>query len=105
MCGVDQLAHPWRYWNVTDLVRRLRERSGVTFSAHAFRHSYATGLLRRGVPAEVVQKLLGHASVTTTTETYQHLKIEDVRRVLDAAGCLGRNATTEKTETGTGGRS
>ena len=56
---------PWRYWNVTDLVARLRERI-VEFSAHAFRHTYATGLFWRGVPAEVVQKLLGHASVTTT---------------------------------------
>lgn len=93
---------PWRYWNVTDLVARLRERSGVEFSAHAFRHTYATGLLRRGVPAEVVQKLLGHASVTTTTETYQHLEIEDIRRVLDAAGCLGGPAATG--ETGTGGQ-
>lgn len=85
---------PWRYWNVTDLVTRLRERSGVAFSAHAFRHTYATGLLRRGVPAEVVQKLLGHASITTTTETYQHLEIEDIRRVLDTAGCLDRRGTT-----------
>jgi integrase/recombinase XerD len=85
---------PWRYWNVTDLVARLRERSEVTFSAHAFRHTYATGLLRRGVPAEVVQQLLGHASITTTTGTYQHLKIEDIRRVLDAAGCLGAPAAT-----------
>ena len=93
---------PFRYWNVTDLVARLRERSGVAFSAHTFRHTYATGLLRRGVPAEVVQKLLGHASVTTTTETYQHLKIEDIRRVLDTAGCLGRPAMGG--ETGTGGR-
>jgi len=96
---------PWRYWNVTDLVARLRERSGVAFSAHAFRHTYATGLLRRGVPAEVVQRLLGHASVTTTTETYQHLEIEDIRRVLDTAGCLGgSNATNGETETDTEGR-
>ena len=85
---------PWRYWNVTDLVARLRERSGVAFSAHVFRHTYATGLLRRGVPAEVVQKLLGHASITTTTGTYQHLEIEDIRRVLDRAGCLGGRGTT-----------
>jgi site-specific recombinase XerD len=79
----------WRYWNVTDLVSRLRESSGVAFSVHMFRHTYATGLLRRGVPAEVVQKLLGHASVTTTTSTYSHLDIEDIRRVLDKAGWLG----------------
>jgi integrase/recombinase XerD len=92
---------PWRYWNVTDLVARLRERSGVMFSAHAFRHTYATGLLRRGVPAEVVQKLLGHASVTTTTETYQHLEIEDIRRVLQTTGCLGgRDSNAESAAEG-----
>jgi integrase/recombinase XerD len=85
---------PWRYWNVTDLVVRLRERSGVTFSAHVFRHTYATGLLRRGVPAEVVQKLLGHSSITTTTSTYQHLEIEDIRRALDRAGCLDSRCAT-----------
>jgi site-specific recombinase XerC len=55
------------------------------------------------VPAEVLQKLLGHASVTTTTETYQHLEIEDIRRVLDTAGCLDRSNATNR-ETGTGGQ-
>lgn len=79
---------PWRYWNVTDLVARLRTRSGVAFSVHMLRHTYATALLRRGVPAEVVQKLLGHASVTTTTGTYAHLEIEDLRTILRDKGCL-----------------
>src|ERR1700758_1933897 len=41
---------PWRYWNVTDLVTRLRARSGVEFTIHMLRHTYATNLLRRGVP-------------------------------------------------------
>ena len=79
---------PWRYWNVTDLVGRLRARSGVEFTVHMLRHTYATDLLRRGVPAEVVQKLLGHASVTTTTGTYAHLEVEDLRQVLRDKGCL-----------------
>lgn len=83
-----QYGVPWRYWNVTDLVARLRDRSGVRFTAHMLRHTYATELLRRGVPAEVVQKLLGHASITTTTGTYAHLQIDDVRRSLEAAGWL-----------------
>ena len=74
--------------NVTDLVARLRERSGVRFTAHMLRHTYATELLRRKVPAEVVQKLLGHASITTTIGTYAHLQIDDVRRSLEAAGWL-----------------
>lgn len=79
---------PLRYWNVTELVDRLRSRSGVKFNVHMLRHTYATDLLRRGVPAEVVQKLLGHASLTTTTTTYAHLEIEDIRQVLRDRGCL-----------------
>jgi integrase len=49
---------------------------------------YATDLLRRGVAAEVVQHLLGHASITTTVDTYSHLGMEDARRALVAAGVL-----------------
>jgi site-specific recombinase XerD len=79
---------PLKYWNVTDLVDRLRTRSGVGFTIHMLRHTYATDLLRRGVPAEVVQKLLGHVSLTTTTTTYAHLEIEDLRQVLRDKGCL-----------------
>ncbi len=79
---------PWRYWNVTNLVERLRRRSGVQFTVHMLRHTYATQLLTRDVPAEVVQKLLGHASITTTTETYAHLKVDEVRRSLERAGWL-----------------
>jgi site-specific recombinase XerD len=43
-------------------------------------------LLRDGVPVEVVSKLLGHASVTTTLSIYGHLGAEDARRVLEQAG-------------------
>jgi integrase/recombinase XerD len=60
------------------------------------RHTYATDLLRRGVPAEVVQKLLGHVSLTTTTTTYAHLEIEDVRKVLRDKGCLDDHAEEQR---------
>jgi hypothetical protein len=76
---------PMTYASVDRLVRRLRTRTGITFSPHLFRHSYATGLLRRGVAAEVVQHLLGHASISTTVDTYPHLGVEDARRALAAA--------------------
>ncbi len=77
---------PVSYPAVYDLVRRLRQRSGVDFDPHWFRHSYATSMLRAGAPVEVVSKLLGHAAVTTTVDTYGHLSVEDARRVLDDAG-------------------
>ena len=76
----------WRYSSVNDLVGRLRRRSGVHFTPHAFRHTYATELLRRGVAVEIVQALLGHSSVTTTSETYAHIKVEDARAALDRVG-------------------
>jgi integrase/recombinase XerD len=37
---------------------------------------------------EVVSNLLGHASVTTTLDSYGHLTAEDARRALQAAGFL-----------------
>lgn len=79
---------PMNYASVDRLVRRLRERTSISFSPHLFRHSYATGLLRRGVAAEIVQHLLGHAHISTTIDTYSHLGIEDARNALVAAGIL-----------------
>lgn len=79
---------PLTYASVYDLVCRLRERTGIIFGPHTFRHSYATELLRRKVPVEVVQHLLGHASIATTSDAYAHLKVEDARHALVAAGWL-----------------
>jgi len=64
----------------------------VEFDPHWLRHSYATRLLRAGVPVEVVSRLLGHASVATTTDVYGHLTVEDARRVLEAAGWFADSA-------------
>lgn len=89
-----KVGEPWKYWTVTDLTSRLRRRSGVVFTPHMLRHTYATDLLRRGVPQEVVQKLLGHRSITTTIDTYAHLEIDDVRSALTEAGWLTDPAAT-----------
>lgn len=75
--------------NVRGLVKRLRARTGLDFfTPHVLRHTYATRLLRAGVRAEVVAELLGHASSQTTEATYSHLKVEDHRASLVAAGVL-----------------
>ena len=84
----DPVGAPMTYRSVYDLVLRLRARSGILFSPHVFRHTYATSLLRRGVAVEMVSKLLGHASIATTGDTYSHLSVQDTRRALVAAGVL-----------------
>ena len=78
--------HPWAYPAVYDLVRRLRVRTGIDFGPHHYRHTYATWLLRRGAGIESVKQLLGHASITTTIDTYGHLTVEDARATLQDAG-------------------
>ena len=78
--------HPWAYPAVYDLVCRLRVRTGIDFGPHQYRHTYATWLLRRGAGMESVKQLLGHASITTTIDTYGHLTVEDARATLEAAG-------------------
>jgi integrase len=77
---------PWTYAAVYDLVLRLRERTGIDFEPHQWRHTYATWLLRRGAGMESVKELLGHSSITTTIDTYGHLTVEDARMTLEAAG-------------------
>ena len=52
---------------------------------HDLRHSCATILLRAGVDVHRVQRILRHASVTTTAGTYAHLAVEDLREGMESA--------------------
>ncbi len=84
---------PLSYPAVYDLVLRLRRRTGLDFDPHWFRHSAATRMLRDGVPVEVVSKILGHSSVSTTVAIYGHLTAEDARQALEAAGWFSAAGT------------
>ena len=74
------------YPAVHQLVGRIAARTGIGFTAHMLRHTHATELIRRGVPIEVVARLLTHRSSTTTSQTYVHLDAADVREALTRAG-------------------
>ena len=52
--------------------------------AHRWRHSYATSLIRRGVDLHVVQRLMGHSNIATTTR-YLHLSDADLLAAIDRA--------------------
>jgi integrase/recombinase XerD len=81
-----RIGRPMTYANVVDIIARTRRRVGFDFTAHQFRHTYATLARRGGVPIEVVSKLLTHSSVQTTSDIYVHTSVEDLRAELERAG-------------------
>lgn len=81
-----RVGHPMSYAAVHKLVARLQVRTGIDFTLHMLRHTRATELVRSGMAIEVVARLLTHRSSTTTSQTYVHLDIADVREALRRTG-------------------
>lgn len=74
----------WR----SDNVCKAMEPFGFRF--HDLRHLYASHLIRQGLGVKAVQELLGHASASTTLDTYTHLWMDETDRARGTADELVR---------------
>lgn len=63
---------------------------GHRVTPHMLRHTAATQLIEAGVDIRYVQRLLGHASLSTT-ELYTHVSDHALKRVVSDADVLGRS--------------
>ncbi|MFH1198522.1 MAG: tyrosine-type recombinase/integrase [bacterium] len=59
--------------------KEIGEKAGIKERVflHKWRHTFATQLVRRGVPIEALQKLLGHSSIKETL-VYAHVRSEEL---------------------------
>ena len=76
--------HSVRYY-----LKKARRDSGIKkrVSCHTLRHSYATNLMAKGLDVRVIQVLLGHRSLKTTT-LYLHLTSSVMESVQDVVNDL-----------------
>lgn len=74
--------------HIRRIVKFYAEKAGIRKSEeihpHTLRHSYAIHLQNSGVPLNVIQNILGHARLETTT-IYTHLGLERTKEWVEKA--------------------
>jgi integrase/recombinase XerD len=81
-----EIGRPMTYAAVMSLVRHLRKKTGVPFTPHMLRHTRATIWIRDDhLPLVTVARLLGHASIQTTSDTYLQLTPQDLKQAVREA--------------------
>lgn len=74
----------WSYDAAEAAVRKRFARVGVTLHPHMLRHAAATHLLRSGTDIRVVQEILSHKNLATTSR-YAHVAVEGLHDAVDKA--------------------
>lgn len=73
---------------IRNIVKRYAEKAKIRkweeVHPHTLRHSYATLLQNRDTPLNIIQNLLGHARIETTT-IYVHMGIEKMKEHVQKA--------------------
>ncbi|MBQ8918757.1 MAG: site-specific integrase [Acidaminococcaceae bacterium] len=81
---VTKRGNAWNYNNVRRDWVKICSEAGIELKhIHAFRHTFATAALAKGIPVLEVSRILGHASATTTLNMYGHSMPGYNRRLIE----------------------
>jgi len=70
--------------SVDRLTGKFSRKSGVDFTPHTLRHTFATHLLENGANLLLIKEILGHSSLATT-QNYTHVTAETMKKVYKKA--------------------
>lgn len=83
---VDRYGEPLTYEAVRYQIQFACAKANLPYlGMHVFRHTFATNCYNRGCDVKILSKLLGHADVAITYNTYIHLygdALEEMRKVI-----------------------
>lgn len=57
-----------------NLLKSYKKKTGIQFTLHQLRHSFATIAIENGVPPKTVQEILGHSDIATTLNIYTDVR-------------------------------
>ncbi|MFC1940053.1 tyrosine-type recombinase/integrase [Chloroflexota bacterium] len=70
-CNYD--GKPYRPDTISHAWLKIARRTGINIRLHDARHTHASLMLKAGIHPKVVQERLGHATISTTLDTYSHV--------------------------------
>jgi integrase len=84
---------PWGEFGLNQAFKRAAMKSGISgYTFHCCRHFFITELFRQGVGAREIQRLAGHASLSTT-QKYAHFEEGDSQRAIERLVVTGWQQT------------
>ena len=88
---------PWSYPQVLRVFGKAASEAGIAHvSTHTMRHSYRAWLDAVGTSVAVQQKLMRHASITTTMDIYGDVVTDEMARAASKVAGLALNGTGER---------